>query len=239
MKKALTLLLITIFASTLFSQTVLMEEDVAGDTIPETFGPNLKQYRHLYFEYGFLIDQPEEDGLEIKYGNSSNLVFGMRYKYKMTKWFAIGWDVHLSSWVYRIKQDTSKIFPNNIQHDKEKLTISNAGLEFYTRFNFGRRGNQIGKFVDLAGFGNFRTGATHFTLDKLDAVNINNADKVKTSNTGLIYLEDINYGAKVRLGINRYVLTATYRISDIIKDPPFNTYPELPRLFVGFQIGLH
>ncbi len=236
MKKLFLLFLTIVFTTVLFSQTVLLEEDVAADTIPETFGPNLKKYRHLYLEYGFLADRAENDSMKMIYGHSHNLVFGLRYKYKISNFLALGWDIHISSWSYRIKQNDNKILPNDIKHDKERLTVSNLGVEFYTRLNFGKRGNHMGNFVDFAAFGNLTAGGEHYTYDKLDTVDINNANKVEVRNRGLNYLEPYNYGVKLRFGLNRYIFTATYRVSDIIKN---NTYPELPRLFIGFQIGLH
>jgi hypothetical protein len=245
MKKLLVVLIVALFTSTLFGQTVLLEEDVAGDTIPETFGPNLKRYRHLYFEYGFLADKPEGDGLEMLYGHSHNFGIGLRYKYRMTNFLALGWDIHITEWTYRIKQTDHKVFPNDIKHKREKLTVNNFGLEFYTRLNFGKRGNHIGNFIDLAAFGNYIIGASHYTLDVLDTVNINNAGRVHTTNKDLIYLENINYGFKLRFGINRYVISASYRFSDLIKDNFVDLpedvvlYPELPRLFIAFQIGIH
>lgn len=221
-----------------FSQEILLEEDVAGDTIIEKNGPNLKRYGHFFFDYGFFADQPEGDGMEIQYGFSNALTFGYRYKYKLNNTFAFGWDMHLSSWIFRIKQNDQKTFPDSILHTKERLTAGNLGGEIYLRINYGRRGNQIGNFIDLAGYGNWIYGATHYTKDKLDNPNSVHAKIVETSYTNLGYIDQYAYGVNCRLGFNRFVLGASYRLSDIILET-YNTYPEMPRLSVSLQIGIH
>ena len=55
--------------------------------------------------------------------------------------------------------------------------------------------------------------------------------------THLKYYEPFNYGVLARFGINRYVIYANYRLSDLFKSS-YN-YAELPRLTLGVQIGLH
>ncbi len=68
------------------------------------------------------------------------------------KFYAIGYDIHFSSMNYRLDQkSSSKIVPNNIKHDKEKLRFNNLGIELYNRFNVGRRGDRVGQFIDLGG----------------------------------------------------------------------------------------
>ena len=64
-----------------------------------------------------------------------------------------------------------------------------------------------------------------------------NGNIVSTTVTRLNYLNDGNYGAYAQFGINRYVVYAKYRLSDMFNNSV--QYSELPRLIVGFQIGLH
>ncbi|MFH2141843.1 MAG: hypothetical protein ABIJ97_05440 [Bacteroidota bacterium] len=232
------LLLILLFAVNCFPQTVLLEEDVEGDTIIQKNGPNLKRYGHLFLDYGLFADKPEGSGLDIMYGNSSSFGAGYRYKYKITNFLAFGWDLHFSGWTFRIKQNDQKTFPDTILHKRERIGISNWGGEIYIRINYGKRGNQIGKFIDFAGYGNWVRGADHFTLDKLSTPNAVHAKIVRTTYSDLLYIEKYNYGVNFRLGFNRFVMGASYRLSDLILES-FNTYPELPRLHIFLQIGIH
>lgn len=231
MKKNILLIAAFLLSLSCFAQNVVMHQTV-DDTIIPKHGPNLKNFTHYYIGYGFIAGQPEATGSDINYGKSGNFIFGIRYKLKVCKFYAIGYDISFNTYSFNLKQDSSKITPNKIQHDKEVLNISNIGLGLYNRFNYGRRGNQIGKFVDLGAYGDLKIGGTNFTRDKMDNGNI-----IKTTISKLNYLEPLNYGVFGRIGFNRYVLYGSYRLSDIFESSYI--YPELPRLTIGLQIGFH
>ena len=239
MKKLFTTLLSIIFLSTYVAgQDVLLEEDVKADTIKKTVGPNLKHFTHLYLDLGFIAGKSETEGADINYGKSYTFSVGYRYKRKISNFYAIGFDINYYLMSYNLKQENSKILPNDSLHNKEKLIFNNLGLELYNRFNFGKRGNYIGTFIDIGAYGNWAYKVKHYTKDELDNADINNAKINEVTNTGLVYPEELNYGVKARIGINRFVLSATYRLSDLFKEK-YSYYPELPRLSVGLQIGLH
>jgi len=222
-------------------QTVLLEQDVNADTIPKMVGPNLKHFSHFYFGYGFVLGA-DADGSKIKYGSSSDFVYGYRYKRKLSEFYAVGFDLFYHSTAFHLKQDSTKALPNNILHDdkgeKEKLTFHNFSLGLYNRFNFGKRGNYIGNFLDLGARVDWPFSVVHFTKDIYDIANINNGGVVKTKTTRLVYTEPIYYNAFARLGFNKFVITASYRLSDLFKKE-YDLYPELPVLIMGVEIGLH
>jgi len=220
------------------AQTVLLEENVEKDTITPKWGQNYKNYQHFYIDYGFLVDQPEKKGADIKYGNTHTFSIGYRYKRRLCNFYAIGFDLSYYRFTYNLKQDSNKILPNTLQHNKEKLIFNNLSLELYNRFNIGRRGNLIGKFIDIGVYGNWAYGIKHFYRDELSNANPNNhANIVEVTNKNLDYMENINYGLRARVGINRYTISANYRLSNFFKEK-YN-YPELPRLSIGLQIGFY
>jgi len=222
-------------------QTVLLEQDVNADTIPELVGPNLKHFSHLYVGYGFVLGA-DAVGSEIRYGSSSDFVYGYRYKRKLSEFYAVGFDIFYHSTAFHLKQDSTKALPNNILHDdkgeKEKLTFHNLSLGLYNRFNFGKRGNYLGHFLDLGARIDWAFSVVHFTKDIYDIANVNNGGVVKTKTTGLVYIKPIYYNVFTRLGFNKFVITASYRLSDLFKEE-YDLYPELPLLIVGVEIGLH
>ncbi|HBF88194.1 MAG TPA: hypothetical protein DDX39_06080 [Bacteroidales bacterium] len=222
------------------SQAVVLEEDVNVDTLESKKGPNLKNFAHLYFEFGFNVF-PQETGAEINPVKSNILKLGYKYKYKICNFYALGFDIHYLNSSFNLAQNTSKLLPDSIMHDNENIIINNLGFEFYNRFNFGRRGNMIGKYMDIGAFGTFIFNKKHQSVDKSNDPNIAMGHKQEIVNTGLIYVQSYSYGVNARVGINRYALTASYRLSDIFKTESesftFN-YPELPRLYIGLQIGL-
>jgi hypothetical protein len=100
------------------------------------------------------------------------------------------------------------------------------------RFNYGRRGNIIGKFIDLCAYGDWTFSASNNTKDKRQ-----NGNHVKTRITHLNYYNSTNYGVLARIGFNRYVFYGSYRLSNMFKSSA--NFPELPRITVGLQIGFH
>jgi len=231
MKKFILLLIILISTEYSFSQSVLMEQDVKKDSILPKFGKNYKNYYHFFVGLGAIIGQPDSAGSNIKYGFSNNINFGYRYKLRLCNLYSIGFEIAYNNYAFNLKQDSSKVLPNKLLHDKEKLTFNNIGLGIYNRFNFGKRGNRIGNYLDIGAYGDWICGVKHFMKDEQSNGNI-----IKTTISHLKYYETFAYGVSASIGFNWFALTAKYRISDMFVKS-YN-YPELPRLTVGIQLGL-
>jgi hypothetical protein len=231
MKKYIVTSIILLIASYSWSQTELMHQDVKDNVVGKR-GPNLKNFSHFYMGFGFIVGSSDSLGSDVIAGRSTNFVLGYRYKFRISNFFAIGCDAAFNSYSFALKQNSTKFTPDTIIHGKEQLNLGNLGLSGYMRFNYGKRGNRVGNFIDIGGYGDYRISGVNFTKDKLDNDNV-----VKTRISHLDYFNSINYGALARIGFNRYVLYGTYRLSDIFESS-YN-YPELPRLTIGLQIGFH
>jgi hypothetical protein len=229
MKRIITIILLFISMSA-FSQIVLLEQDVKSDTLRPTRGPNLKHFLQGYIGIGFPVFTNEEVNYT-KFGSSSAIDFGMRYKRKLASHFAVGLDFGVNLAAYKIAQDYGKTVPDTNVNDKEKFQINSLTGSAYTRLNIGRRGNHIGNYVDLGVYGSWNCVKKHKTTNENA-----NGEKVKVVTSQLKYIDNFSYGLLGRIGSNRYALTASYRLSDIFK----STYaiPELPRLIVGLEIGI-
>lgn len=217
------------------AQEVLMEKNVKDvqEDIPE-FGPNRKHFVHLYFGYKLPASPVDGDGADIKYFASNSGLMGVRYKYKIKGFFQAGLALEYWSANYFIKQDNQKTFPGTEQHITELFSFNNLGSEFFLRFNLGKRGNTIGKFIDFGGYGSWIANASHYMEDQ--ANDNPNAGIKETTYTELEYVNTMAYGLRFRGGFNRWVLSLSYRISDYFDD----TYQlELPRLMAGVQVGMH
>ncbi len=225
------------------SQTKLIEEDIRKYDIKiPTSGPNLKNFRHFYLDYAFAVTQTKGEGADINFGKTHIFTIGWRYKRKLSNFFSYGFDFNYNNLVFNLKQNSKKIVPNNITHTKEKIKLNNAGGEFFLRTNIGRRGNIVGKFLDIGAFVNWSIITKHYFEDDTDSkTNGYNAGKTEVVYKDLNYVEEFQYGIKARIGVNRWVVSAKYRLSDVLTDK-FRTSTvniELPRLFIGLQIGLH
>ncbi|MBI2967537.1 MAG: hypothetical protein HYY40_06965 [Bacteroidetes bacterium] len=223
------------------SQDILLEQDVNADTVVPSFGPNRKVFRHFFGGLGFVVG-PDNPGGEVRYGYSKEFYGGLRYKFRISNFYALGFDIGWRNSNYTLKKTPGKILPNNIQHDKERLFYNTAFLTFYNRINFGRRGDHIGRFLDIGARVNWAFNVIHFTKDKLDTAGINNGGIIKTRTTQLLYTKPFFFDAVVRVGINRYVFFVSYRLSELFKpvDPELTLlYPDLPLIMAGMEVGFH
>ncbi len=229
MKKILSILLI-VLAGSAFSQEIVFSEDVASDTVRPTRGPNLKKFMHPYIAIGFPFHTDEALDYT-KAGASSVFDYGVRFKRKLNNTFAVGMDISMNWAAYKIKQKDGKSVPDSIRHDQEKFQVNSLTPAVYARINVGRRGNYIGNYLDLGAYGSWNFRRAHKTTDK------NSQDElVKVMTTRLDYMEPLSYGVLARIGVNRYVLTARYRLSDLFTES--SKLPELPRLSAGIEFGL-
>jgi hypothetical protein len=218
------------------SQTVLMDEDVK-DSDPTDVGPNKKKFGHFYVGFGSIVGPSESDSVATRPFRSYEYTFGYRFKYRISQLYSLGFDLNYNSKSYSIKQDSFKIFPNGTLHDKEKLQLRNVGVDIYNRFNYGKRGNQIGNYIDIGAYLDWSPNPTYITFDKYSIVNSVGASNTRQVHKGLIYVNPINYGLLARIGFNKFSFYGSYRLTDIFYKNYI--YTELPRIIAGIQIGLH
>lgn len=228
------ILLITLNTS---AQNPVIEETVPQKMEEPKKGPNQKSFMHGFMGYGLILGGGEGSGGAINYGKSGGWHFGLRKKRKLSNFYSVGYELFYAVSTFSLKQDSTKIFPNSSLHTKEHLRTNEIGISLYNRFNFGKRGNRIGNFIDLGAYGTWVAGAAHTFFDKYAIANSANASNTTVTNRGLIYISDFNYGVQTRIGFNRLVFFGNYRASRLFNNK-IAAYPELPRLITGIQIGL-
>ncbi len=233
------LFLLSIFNLTIYvkAQTPVIEETVPHNIEESKKGPNQKSFLHGFIGYGLILGGGEGAGGTINYGRSGGWHFGIRKKRKFSNFYSVGYDFFYSINTFSLKQDSSKVFPNASLHTREHFRTNELGLSLFNRFNFGKRGNRIGNFLDFGVYGTWVIGASHTFYDKFVIANSANASNITVTNRGLIYVSNFNYGAQMRIGFNRFIFFGNYRISQLFNGK-IAAYPELPRLITGIQIGL-
>ena len=223
-------IILVLLSIEVFSQDILLQQNVNADTIRPTYGPNLKNYMHGFVGMGFPF-YTNEGSNYTKPGASANFDFGVRYKRKFTSFLAIGLDLGINTASYKLKQNDSKTVPDNIINDKEKIQVNSIVSAAWFRINIGRRGNFIGNYLDLGAFGGWNFQKKHKTVNTND-----DGEKVKVSTSKLKYIENFSDGFMARIGTGHYSLTANYRLSNLFKSS--YAMPELPRLIIGMEVGL-
>ncbi len=239
--KKITFLFLVLFFTTLSanSQEVLLEENVKETFDDDGSGPNQKNFFHPYLDFGFYIQQPEGETADIVYGLTNTFTFGFRYKRKLTNFYSLGFGFYYNNRNFKFKQNETKIFPSVTVHESENLKFNSLGAELYNRFNFDiNRGDIIGKYLDVAAYIDWMYTGKRVIKDEINVDDaIPGGETTKTIIKDLNYVEDIAYGVRARLGWNKWSITASYRLSDLIN----NKFPEteMPRLSIGVQMGLH
>lgn len=219
-----------------FSQEVLLEKEVELPWRTD-FGRNSRRFSHFYLGYGFPAGSSEFEGAGIRYLRSAQVAAGRRFKYKFTEILSGGYDLEYRKTRFDLDQNVGKIFPNNRLHEKELLILHQAVAGLYFRINSGKRGDFMGKFIDLGADAAWLVEGKHVVFDTgIDPAY--EAVKSKTVYKKLKYLNSFIYGANARAGWNRYLLTVQYRLSELTgKEYP--AYPDLPRWTFGLQIGIY
>jgi hypothetical protein len=197
-------------------------------------GPNLDRYSHIFLGYGFLIGPSESDSAETIGGSSSSFMLGYLFKWRLTKWYELGFSAtyHYSS--FHLKQDSSKIVPDRRLHKQEKIVFNNIQLAPFQRFKLRNRYHSTGTFIDLGIYAGYHYRTKHQTRENNRTPN---TSRTRTVNLGLKYTEEFSYGVLARVGFNRLMFYGRYRFSDLFKES--EDLPELPRFEVGLKIGIH
>ncbi len=219
-----------------FAQESLLEKEVV---LPEraSFGPNGKYFSHFYGGVGLVAGKPEFGGADIRYGYSRNFEIGKRYKFKWSEYWSAGFDLYYKRLIFDLVQENEKVFPTNRVEEKEQLVLRQLGTTLFIRLNFKPRGDYMGTFLDLGGFGSFAVDR-RFLAWQTSPDPAYQALNSKVVYNRLEYLHPYLYGLSARLGFNRYVLTGSFRLSDLFRDN-YPEYPELPRWSLGVQVGIH
>lgn len=237
MKQLLGIALLCLMVGQVMAQDVLLTQDVEKDTIVEDWGPNRKAFDYTYLHFGFIVGDGDSAGIETRLGHSYEWGFGWRHKTRINNLYSIGYGFAVTNRVYNIKQDSGKVFPNTVLHEKERFSNWNLNVQLYNRFNIGRRGNVVGNYIDLGVYGEWAFSNRHKVYNDLGSNNSANAGAEKTVYRDLDYPSPIKYGVEGRIGFGKLVFYGRYRISDLFQSD-FKQYPDPSRIVAGIEMGI-
>ena len=232
-------LFLLLFFLPIYSQKILLDKDITK-AYKKVQGPNTKSFGQLYIGTGFIFSQSGENEIPVKNFSSKYSTFGYRQKFKIFSFYSVGFEAEYNLRQFNLKQSADKLFPDTVIHDKEKIKLHSAELAFYNRFNFDKRGNVIGKYIDIGAFIYYSFSTIHYTKDNFtdseEEIDPESHAKVRiVKYSRLDYIEPFGYGVYAKAGIDWFAIKVTYRISDIFKDS-YN-WNELPGLSVGFEVS--
>lgn len=225
-------------SGSLTAQRVLVHEepDTTGE-IP-MIGKNRSIYAHQLIKIG-LFAPVYESGAKLNFWSTS-LSYEVRTKAKICSWNALILDFGYRCDRFIIDQEQTKLLPGFFgNHKRERISNHNVSFALCDRFNFGRRGNILGIYLDAGFYGDYVFRATHLYVDEFYNSNSPVATHTRTrvKDTQLQYMNRMNYGLTARLGWEWGSVYAMYRMTDMIKDnPPLTVYPDLPKLVIGIEM---
>jgi hypothetical protein len=233
LSKAAVVLLVLTAGFRVQAQQVLVEANVADDTIKTTFGPNRRYFGHVYGSYGLLAGASGGSGARLRYGlGSVEAQLGGRLKRRLSQTLALNLDVRYAYQQFSLAQNAQKTVPTPMLHKSESLSLHHLQSELSLRLNAGRRGNVVGRYLDLLAYGGWVAGTSHTTEDEPSP----GITSVETTESGLPYLRRWTGGVGARLGSDRYALVTRYRLSSVFRSA-YPAFPELPRWVVGVELG--
>ena len=211
-----------------------MNRSIFQSGLQNKIGPNNRHYTHFYIECNYIMGLNSEQ-IEIIKGLSNRIAIGNRYKIKVSPIYSLGFDGSISQTSYNLRQNTEKIFPDNIIHETEIIRFNDIELEFFNRINFRLRGNYLGEYFDIGFYGSWIFSSSQIIKENLEK-NVFNFSRSVLKNKDLSYINSFQYGLKARFGVNRYIISFRYSLSKLT-DWDINL--RLPPFSIGVQIGLH
>lgn len=214
-------------------QKVIVFEDLQTDTIAPERGMNRKHYSHAFVGVHMFLGGTEDPTAKISTASSWMFEYGHRYKRKFTHYLSGGAEWNFRRLKYAPDAWEVASLMSDYEVSNEKLVLVQTGIGVYQRINWQtRRGNFIGRFVDLGVYGNWNFASRHVYGFKQST-----GERVKVKKSGLDYVQPFDYGALARIGFDNFVLKSSYRFSDHFKEE--SGLYEFPRFTFGFELGLH
>ncbi|MFO7978899.1 MAG: hypothetical protein R6U64_09580 [Bacteroidales bacterium] len=213
------------------AQEVVIAEDLRGDTLVAEFGMNRKHYLHSFLGAHFSSGTADDPRGDVSMGNSWTLEYGFRYKRRFSQVFSGGLETSLKRASYHPDQFLLPDLAEEYTYKREKFVFLSLGMAAYQRINYGKRGNYIGRFVDVGLYGDL-----HYNLRQI--IRYSGTDdhlRLRRSRMDIHHL--FEYGVLARVGFNNFVIKGTYRLSEIFTAQ--SGLAEFPRFKLGLEIGIH
>ena len=216
---------------------LLMEKKVDNNFRESTSGPNQKRYTEARFYYGMGINAGNTL-YPVKPLGNSELEFGLRYKIKINSILSTGLGAGYFYQSYRVDQG-QKNFPDSTGYNREAFRINSLKSNIFIRINFDpKRGNYTGKYLETGLYGGWSFNQKRILLTRYDDTSESQINKSKEIQSGLNYIEKLQYGVFISLGISRYEISYRRRLSDLISRDSYQLdfTPNTLGISIGFSL---
>lgn len=215
-----------------FCQKQIIHQNLKQDTLKVNRGPNSRKFTHAFLIVGGIIP----DSKIVDATRCHEFGFGWLKKRKLNNTFSMGFDFAFAYRNYFIKDTSYYALPAGSTLIKERLYTRNLQLKPFIRINIGKHGNTLGNYIDLGGFGEWSFARTHyykFENPKGTPEGVKGEYLLKKHDWFLPF----NYGALVRIGINKWSFYGMYRVSHMFKQNIY--FKEMPRITAGISYAIY
>jgi subtilisin family serine protease len=205
------------------------------------WGYNAKHYMTGYVAYSMFIPIlfEEKNDFPFIYQKSYDFDFGIRYKYNICKWYALGANLEFGISKYSLEKDFIDLypimfFPGYRYSDidiKNKLILNNFNLEFFQRFSILNCCSIGSMYLDLGIYG------TVTVANKFRQKIYLEADDIKIEKTGRLNMEKLSYGVKARFGYSFVAVYGQFRLSKNDNEN-YSYHVSFPRFSVGVELSI-
>jgi hypothetical protein len=217
------------------AQEYLIRQFPDLDTIEKEYGANLTNYNAMIYGFGVHFGPTDSSGSDINSARSFYFTYGGRHKYKITSTYNLGIDYFFEYRNFGIAQSSSKVFASTIEHSKERYSQITFNIGLFNRFNLSKRGNHLGKYIDVFITGIYSPFNRYYTFDK---TNGGGSKYIKQVYSKLEFANKLFAQVGLRYGISFFQFQAFYRPLDMFKKTNLFPYPELPRFGAGIIIDI-
>lgn len=230
------------FAASCLAQNTIFERDVASKRNRAQTGENTKMHTGVILSYGRILPVAEADSGKVDL-RSSILSYGFYGKRRINNTFSFGWIIEYSRMSYSIAQDTlENKFTPGIEHESDRFNWNLIGGGGFFRTNFGKRGNVLGKHLDIGGNVMYGFAVKRVISRKDDPSVAMGSEQQQNVYKRLKFINRFQYDAFARIGLGNFGVIGRYRLSDLWKSHESvnnnESFPELSRFTVGIDLRL-
>ena len=180
----------------------------------------------FYFDMGWVVG-PSTPGAQLDYFISVDYTPGIRWKHQLSNKLELLGELSYHNVHYHLHQETAKLLPNAIVHDRERFYIHVLNLAPVVRYHL-----PISDwFMDLGVNIDYNFRRSHMTKNP-----DSDGNPVKVFDRSITYFEPFNTDVLVRLGRGRWTLHGIYRLTNLLKEE--SGLPGLPPTIIGLGLSI-
>lgn len=211
--KKIIIILSLLSATTLSSQEIVLERNVADDRDSVEDDNSKSQLR-----WGYNLTLGAPDSLNTLWSSTSINYTGMKL-FRPAKFYSLGLNYGIQFDNFKLDQDSANLLSVNHINDRQQLHLYTGRIGLTNRFHLGKHGIKEGAFIEVGAVGAIRITSRMKIENEIEPKAQGNAgaEEVNITYKRLQYIELLQYYATAAIGRNGLALYGEYRISNLFK----------------------